>query len=311
MTKFNVYKDLCPCNSGKKIIDCCYSKIVTTPPSSRTGYSHSKCYAKSLCDCSKTISREHYVSRSLLDLFEGDLFQASGFSWIHDSGNKLLSKKALSSNILCQRHNTALSGLDTLAKKYFRFVLGKTPNQSVMIVRGSELERWMLKIYCGVIASGTIKCQGVPLPKILPSRELLDILFYRKEMPPRRGLIFELKKTTPSQHGLISWSPLLHDSFKGPIGFMIQLEFFTMILAFGMVSDYDKETERSRGHRYHPESLGIEDNHGYREVHFGWPSGSHIRIKGHPVDSGFEVFPNPSVPTLLQRPFVKPHQLDE
>lgn len=276
--KLNLYNDFCPCNSGKKIIDCCFAEINTTPPGHKTGYSHPNCYARSLQDCSHTISKEHYISKGILDLFESNTVQVSGAAWLNHSGSQSLTKSVLATKVLCQRHNEALSGLDSIAQKFFRFILGKAEDQWAMIVRGYEIERWMLKACCGVISSGIMTYKGIRLPKSTPRLDLLNTLFYRKEIPSGRGLFFNLVKNLQWKPGLIRWSPLIHDNY-GLIGFYIQVEGFLMMLAFGIVSDYENETEKSRGIRYHPESIGITDHAGYREVHFGWSEGGHINIK--------------------------------
>jgi hypothetical protein len=280
--KLNIYKDKCPCNSGKKIVDCCFARINTTPPGHKTNFSHPKCYARSLGDCSKTISKEHYISKGILWLFKANTFHASGFPWLRESKNYVLTKDALSANVLCQRHNEALSGLDDLATKFFRFVLGKEKEQWAMIVPGYEIERWMLKAYCGIVSSGSMTHNGFSLPKKPISIDFLNTLFYRQEIPSGRGLVFSLPKNIQSRPGLISWRPLIHETY-GPVGFLIQVEFFNMILSFGMVSDSDNVTEKSKGLRYHPESIGFRDVFGYREVHFGWPGGSHFVLIGKNV----------------------------
>lgn len=275
--KLNIYKDNCPCNSGKRIIDCCFAKIDTTPPGTKTGLSHPRCYAKSLRDCSSKISREHYISEGILDLFESDTLRAYGFSWLKDSDDNVFTRNALAAKVLCERHNKALSELDSLAKKFFRFVLGKSGDQWAMIVPGYEIERWMLKAYCGLISSGNISYHGIELPRKDPNADFLNTLFYRKEIPSGRGLVFALQKNVQHQPGMISWKPLVHNTY-GMVGFFLQMEFFSMILSFGRVGDSDNETMKSKGLRYHPASISIDDVMGYREVHFGWPSGSHFSI---------------------------------
>ena len=260
--KLNIFTDLCPCNSGRTIANCCFAEVNTTPPGLKTGYSHPKCYARNLGDCSPTISKEHYISRGLLNIFEGNTFKVLGFPWIDKDKSQKLTKNTLTSNILCQRHNSALSGLDTLAKKFFSFVLARTEDQWALIIRGYEIERWMLKVYCGLLSSGMIKNKGSFLPKILPSNDFLNTLFYRKEIPTGRGLAFVLHRDLESRKGSISIRPLIHDSI-GLIGISIQLEFFNIVMSFGYISNSNNETEKSKGIRYHPESVSIQDNFGY------------------------------------------------
>jgi len=271
--QLNVYNDLCPCNSGKKIIDCCFAEINTTPPGHKTGYSNPNCYARSLQDCSRTISKEHYISRGILDLLGDGTFQASGVSWLKNSESQKLSKNVLAAKVLCQRHNEALSGLDSIAQKFFRFVLGKTKDQWAMIIKGYEIERWMLKAYCGLVSSGVITHKLIPSPKSTPSLDFLSTLFYRKEIPSGRGLFFNDNILGP-ERGVIGWRPLIHEKY-GLAGFLIKVDFFEMALSFGNIGDYENEA-KSKGFHFHPESICINDHFGYREIHFGWPEGGNI-----------------------------------
>jgi hypothetical protein len=271
----NIYYDLCPCNSGKKIIDCCFAEINTTPPGQKTGYAHPNCYARSLQDCSRTISKEHYISRGILELFESKTMSISGVSWLKPTESQTLPKDALAAKVLCQRHNEALSGLDSIAQKYFRFILGKNKNQWAMIIRGYEIERWMLKACCGVISSGTIENKSMPPSNSMPSVDLLNTLFYRKEIPLGHGLFLLHAKRIQSETGLIRWGPLLDEKY-GLIGFLIKVELFEMGLSFGVVHDDDDETEKKKGLKFHPSSIAIDDKDGYREIHFGWPEGGHV-----------------------------------
>jgi hypothetical protein len=273
----NIYTDLCTCNSGKRIIDCCFAKTCSTPPLPKTGYSHPRCYAKSLEDCSSNISKEHYISHSVLSLFESHSVEIRGFSWIKEGTSQRLSKDSLTSKVLCQRHNSALSSLDSIAQKFFSFVLGKNKDQWALIIRGEEIERWMLKAYCGLLSAGVMTYQGKPLPKMEIGPDFLNTLFYQKEIPDGRGFTLVLENKVTFKPGLISWRPLIYEKY-GIIGFLFQIEFFKVVLSFGKVSDLDNKTENSKGVRYHPNSIIIKDPDNYREIHLGWPHGQNVTI---------------------------------
>lgn len=72
-------------------------------------FSHPQCYARALCDCSAKLSREHYVSNSVLKLL-GVEHIISHASWLSpEQCSRPLPVSALSSKVLCDRHNQALS----------------------------------------------------------------------------------------------------------------------------------------------------------------------------------------------------------
>lgn len=72
---------------------------------------YSKCWANCLGDCDGGMSQEHIVSECL---FEGDI-NVMGLPWCKDE-HKTMRIETLTDNILCRRHNTALSDVDRAAK---------------------------------------------------------------------------------------------------------------------------------------------------------------------------------------------------
>ena len=73
---FNKY-DLCPCNSGKKAKFCCLEAnkwnkkpTILKIKNLDSKYSNDKCYAKKIENCSSKISREHVISKNILEDLE-------------------------------------------------------------------------------------------------------------------------------------------------------------------------------------------------------------------------------------------------
>ncbi len=156
MKKLNYHTDLCPCGSGRVLKECCLTKRnETTPPGTKTGYSNSRCYARALSDCDRKLSREHYISESILSLRDKSI-GITGFPWLDSGEQRSISKASLTAKVLCSRHNSVLSGLDSTALLLFTYLMGLNieENQEVLLINGEEIERWMLKALCGVVASG-------------------------------------------------------------------------------------------------------------------------------------------------------------
>ena len=156
---------------------------MTTPPSPVTGHANPKCYARALADCAKKISKEHYFSKAVVKV----LARAgpSGTVRIVQAGapmRELPPERTLEAKILCERHNHTLSQLDADAAHVLRAVregLGPTPpSYPGRIVPGQNLERWLVKVLCGLLA---IAKESVPLG-------LLEILFGYREIVAPRGL---------------------------------------------------------------------------------------------------------------------------
>jgi hypothetical protein len=86
----------------------------------------------------------------------------NGFPWLEPGEQRVIGINSLTANILCDRHNSALSVLDTEAGQFLRTVkrLHATLNRKslsrkplVSIVSGEALELWILKIACGIFYS--------------------------------------------------------------------------------------------------------------------------------------------------------------
>jgi len=187
----------CPCGCGKAASECCLTNYelykapaCTTPLPPKSGDHIRKCYASRLADCSTTLSREHYISASLLhyiDQFKN--LTVSGLPWLNGK-EKVLPPNALASKILCERHNSALSPLDGMAVHLFRAFdeegIAGSGQQLLYLFSGHDLERWLLKMLCGIASSGSLPTDNdcdFSIPRMW-----LNVLFGHAEFTRGRGL---------------------------------------------------------------------------------------------------------------------------
>ena len=136
-----------------------------------------------LQDCDgKPVTREHYISKALLLRF-GDGFWVDGLSWM--SGPKQLTEKVLVSKMLCKKHNNALDELDTMIGNFYDVLVRAHEDRLVgwHSFEGSLLERWAIKVMCGLIASGNFG-DGEAAEIVLP---YLQILFGQTSILDGRG----------------------------------------------------------------------------------------------------------------------------
>jgi hypothetical protein len=112
------------------------------------------CWAVELGDCDGQQSGEHIVSGGI---WTGPTVDVIGFPWCKDSPKKI-GIGALTANILCRRHNSLLSPLDSAAKEAFkglatasqlangrRRILTRPWTPIIIHTNGTLLERWCLK----------------------------------------------------------------------------------------------------------------------------------------------------------------------
>lgn len=164
-----------------------------------TNFSHPKCYANKTNNCSTKISGEHIISNNILELFEHNkTVKLTGLPWIENKTFNLLSRNSLVSNILCSDHNNALSAFDNEAGKLFRCIKeydndfnNSNPKEEYLKLNGHFIEKWMLKIVCGLIASKQVASNGVKINPIMKD-VYIDLLFDNTTWGEHWGLYFKI-----------------------------------------------------------------------------------------------------------------------
>ena len=215
--------DLCPCQSGKKAKFCClvskgrWNKapaLVQVRPIPVEDYANPKCYASSTKKCSKKITREHFISHNILkELVYERGVKITGVPWIDYETWKVLPTESLASKILCKNHNQALSDLDAQMGRFFRTILDfdedfnrDAPKEELAVFSGEDIEKWMLKTVCAMVASSQLATQGQKMDVPL-KREWVDILYNNHSWPEHWGMYFKVADRTISKFKSISVQP--------------------------------------------------------------------------------------------------------
>jgi hypothetical protein len=145
------------------------------------------CYASELGDCAGGMSREHYFSEAMSGVLWGKGLEVEGFPWQKLGEKTTVTSAALKAKILCRKHNTALSPLDSAAGSFFQTIYtcirggvqGLIPIDNLRFeFDGRVLERWLLKVLCGVLASGNHSGKTRDVPK-----DWVEILYERRPWP--------------------------------------------------------------------------------------------------------------------------------
>src|SRR5574341_289240 len=239
------------------------------------GYSNPDCYARSLCDCSGQLSREHYVSASVLKLL-GTEHRISQTSWLSaGQQSKPLPVGALGSNILCERHNRSLSDLDSCAATFFAELLqafsissGHVAPRKVS-VDGDKLEKWVLKAVCGAAASGNLTENGHRIVKE-PPRDWLSILFSGADWESETGLHIRQASMTP--HPGYSIGPV-YDVDKMWAGGGIEFAGVELFVLLDSQTDkriVEQSTNQVSHLIYRPGTIRVESSMQTTEIELQW-----------------------------------------
>jgi hypothetical protein len=189
----------CPCASGRRVAACCLRNGRLFPAAAHIvaplgSYANPRCYARNLGGCSKTISIEHYISKSVLLLLSGgsELIPIDGFPWQRPDGPPSITVSKLGANVLCTLHNEALSPLDKIGRRFMENLLdigpyyGKHPSggpDKKVLINGHDIERWLIKLTLGL---------GLVLhPDWKPPLSWIRILYGKRQMPGSHGLVFD------------------------------------------------------------------------------------------------------------------------
>jgi len=161
-----------------------------SPPSPKTGFSNSQCYASELNDCDSKLSREHYITKALLEYLNIDKeLKIEGLSWTAGK-EQSIPPNALASKILCQRHNSTLSVLDENALRLFKAFDEENAKGSgiktLYLFSGNDIERWLIKVFCGLLYSKLIKYDQDISEDCL--RNLINVLLGGDEFKGNCGL---------------------------------------------------------------------------------------------------------------------------
>ena len=166
----NFNTDACLCGSGRLLRDCCLAmRCNTIPAGPATGYARCLfCSLAVLVTVVKLSAASITFAQSVLSLFGGTGLTVSGLPWIPAGEQRRVSIESLTGKVLCTRHNQALSPLDTIAAGFFQFftIQWSTHNVEVYLTRGYDLERWLLKMLCGLVMSGNATLDGQRLLKL-------------------------------------------------------------------------------------------------------------------------------------------------
>lgn len=281
----------CPCFSGRSVGNCCLTPIgvlrkkvpSTAPEPPSTNSARQGCYLAQTTDCGVKLTSEHFVSRSVLEAFSGGIRvgglpgQAPGIEieiGISNAGSK----------ILCDRHNAALSPLDTEARNFFdaieainRDFASRSLSRKGMyrLISGEAIEFWALKAALGFYYSGIAVKDGVKLrdTHAIDFGQALEAL-HRHRWHPGAGLY--LNAAIGSQARIretMSMTPGISTIEKRFVG----MRFSFHGLEFDLVSDAKAVTPpRWNGLIYRPSHLIFENGTRRHVLELSWLDGSRI-----------------------------------
>lgn len=252
--------------------------MTDNPPTSQ----HPGCYAHTLGDCSSQLSREHYFSRAVLEQIHSHPIVEGLPGQTDDNRYSIAS---LTAKILCTRHNSMLSELDTAAAKVFKVIdefeqeaaNGVSPGSSALtIVSGRQFERWMLKVAFGLCKGKIAKATpgGVRTTSLRNEALLLRVLFNLENWPENWGLYLEVPSEPVSAPANLGFEPRAHPDTNELMMLVAWLRVVEFWLCLG-------KPESASAGQYRPGGLDLRESRSARssKLLLSWPSGQHELFK--------------------------------
>lgn len=233
------------------------------------------CYAKHLGNCTRK-SREHFISRSLLDIIGP--FSIQGFPWLKSGEVGRASAGSLAASVLCEHHNSLLSRFDSEAAIFFKHLslldskvtpqqLADTP--AVLSIDGIRLEKWLLKTLCGTMASGNFLIDGKSFGKIPPSEYLVNLLFLNEPWKVGVGLYADYTgRARVNAFQGVGYDPVISKSGTHATILGIDVHFWGFPLR-GLFATYD-DGRTLEGYR--PARMRVVNQTVSRDIVFAWPA---------------------------------------
>lgn len=159
-----------------------------------------------------------------------------------------LSVNALASNMLCTRHNSALSPLDAVAATTVDYLRADQVDleqpedgSAFTLISGHLWERWMLKLLLGGMASGSLGAGGQRLEAWAPDVNvpgLVEVLFYGAPFPKDTGMAIRSNQPPiDAASGEIAVTGLSSASQGGLIGVAVSIGVLEIALSAVSLGD--------------------------------------------------------------------------
>jgi hypothetical protein len=190
-------------------------------------YAHPRCYASSRNDCTRKISGEHPISDGVLALIDnGGGLTVDGFPGSARRTGVRAHHEFFKRRILCTRHNSLMSPLDSAAKELLEGVM-TAANYALrrgalwfsLDADGAKFERWCLKAACGLyVAKRRAEGESSAVPE-----SALKVLFGEAPMP-RTGGCYLMPAASGLQIAALSFRAMhVNDCFaEMPVAFDVR-----------------------------------------------------------------------------------------
>lgn len=181
-------------------------------------------------------------------------------------------------NILCDRHNTALSPLDSIGHRFYKSLKTinsdlrdktRKPRSRPYLFNGHDIERYILKVLCGDGFANKMRTEHGQIRDWRPSAQWVRILYGLEPFPTGWGLYlaappgeqFNLDENT------LGVCPVMRDD-----GELVGARFMALGLEFELLMTTPNPAQQRYSYncRYRPNEVSFSDGRATQSIMFGW-----------------------------------------
>lgn len=236
--------------------------------------------------CGSRISREHFISRAILESFS--TLNVEGLRGTLDGESKQIGLNSVVSKVLCAEHNSRLSPLDADAAEFFKrlrgLMEGRAPDlntewavreQGIITTMhsGDLLERWMLKAGCGVLAGAVVDTAANLGRGWRPLSEWAEAIAGHRVLNAPLGLyVLQADTETPMNSSRVQLSPVTDANRGDVLGFQITLSWARFFL--NLSNDTHRLGSVLEGAVWRPRGLYLQEPGNEAMTYLWWPAES-------------------------------------
>jgi hypothetical protein len=233
-------------------------------------------------NCSRAISGEHFISKTVLSILNPTEVRIAGLAWIPKGETRDLPIEALRANVLCVRHNSAWSQLDAMAGRFFRALaelyddLGRRTLSRKPIwhlFSGEELELWLLKTILGFFHAGVLSKDGRKIGDVQTvMNPAIETAYLTGRLIEPCGIYVLKDVTLLGQRGSLDFASLSDERDERIVGCRLTM----MGLVMTLFTDPNMLNRHlfTANHSYRPDYLFFRNSRRRHSVVLTWPTQS-------------------------------------
>lgn len=278
-------------------MDCCFQTGKWHKPSAKLGLASlpknqavTRCYMNELGSCAGGISGEHLISEAVIEVLRGDGdFTISGLPWLQIGETKKIGPSSLTAKCLCEKHNSALTNLDSSAQLFFSALRECTEAVKApepFLLSGHDIERWLLKTMKAMAVSGNLASGRIKLPGIFERGvDIIQMLDDPQSWPNAAGMYFIMPSGSRINNSprfrLQPWYGEAKSEIVGLWASCVGLEFVMMIAAPNI-----SKSPGLKNWLYRPGEIDFTIGSSNRKIALSWEDD----LRHDPISLKFEKF---------------------